>query len=100
MIIELLLLFEKHTDTLIERTKTKPQETLKIKVNKQLQFFSFIAAINLDEEGEWLSRVTSFEATNSVFNSTDENNSFSISTPSYWILQEGEELITKLKMKY
>ena len=28
---EFLLLFKKHTDTLIEQTKTKPQETLDLK---------------------------------------------------------------------
>ena len=41
--------------------------------------------------------VTSFEATNSVFNITDKNTSFSISSPSYWIPIGGEELINKLK---
>ena len=30
--------------------------------------------------------MTSFEATNSVFNITDENNSFSVSTPGQWSL--------------
>ena len=34
---ELLLLIKKHTDTLIEQTKTKTQETLEFKMNKQLQ---------------------------------------------------------------
>ena len=38
---ELLLLIEKHTDRLIEQTKTKPQETLEFKMNKQTQTFSF-----------------------------------------------------------
>ena len=33
----LLLLIKKHTDTLIEQTKTKPQETLEFKMNKQMQ---------------------------------------------------------------
>ena len=41
--------------------------------------------------------VTSFEAMNSVFNITDKNNSFSISSPSYWIPVGGEELNNKLK---
>ena len=36
---ELLLLIEKHTDTLIEQTRTKPQETLEYKMNKQMQTF-------------------------------------------------------------
>ena len=38
---ELILLFKKHTDTLIEQTKTKPQETLEYKMNQQMQAFSF-----------------------------------------------------------
>ena len=41
--------------------------------------------------------VTNFEATNSVFNATDENNSFSVSTPSYWSPEDGEKLINKLR---
>ena len=56
---ELLLLIKKHTDTLIEQTRTKPQETLEFVMNKQTQTFSFNA-------------VTFFEVKNSVFNITDE----------------------------
>ena len=47
---ELLLLIKKHTDALIEQTKTKPQETLEIKLNKQMQTFSINPPINLVEE--------------------------------------------------
>ena len=32
---ELLLLIKKHTVTLIEQTKTKPQETIEFKMNKK-----------------------------------------------------------------
>ena len=78
MNIELLLLIEKHTDTLIERTKTKPQETFDFKRNKQMQPFSFIPTKKLVEEVIWLLAVTSFEATDSVFIITNENNSFSV----------------------
>ena len=38
---ELLLLIKKHTGTLVEQTKTKPQETLEFKKNEQMQTFSF-----------------------------------------------------------
>ena len=38
----MLLLIKKHTDTLIEQTKTKPQETLEFKMNKQTQIFRSI----------------------------------------------------------
>ena len=50
---ELLLLIKKHTDTLIDQTKTKPQETIEIKMKKQIQFFSFNPPINLVEEAKW-----------------------------------------------
>ena len=51
---ELLLLIKNHTDTLIEQTKTKQQETLESRMNKQMQTFSFNPPINLLEEGKWL----------------------------------------------
>ena len=41
MITELSFLFKKHSDIVIEQTKTKPQETLKFKLNKQMETFSF-----------------------------------------------------------
>ena len=75
---ELLLLIEKHNDTLIEHTQTKPQVTLELKVNKKMQTFSFNPPRNLVDEGKWLLALSSFECTNSVFNITNENNSFSI----------------------
>ena len=39
---ELLLLNEKHTDTLIEQKRTRPQERLEFKMNKQMQIFRLI----------------------------------------------------------
>ena len=56
---ELLLLYKKHTDTLIEQTKTKPQETLEYKMIRSKQTFSFNPPIQLVEEGKWLLGVTS-----------------------------------------
>ena len=44
---EFILLIKKHTDTLIEQTKTKPQETLEFKMNEQMQTFSFNPPITL-----------------------------------------------------
>ena len=93
---ELLLLIKKHTDTLIEQTKTKPQETLEFKMNKQKQTFSFNPPINLLEEGKWLLAVSSFECTNSVFNITDENNSFSIIIPGHYQRESDEKTIDNL----
>ena len=73
---EILLIIKKHTDTLIEQTTTKPQETLVHKMNEKLQSFSFSPSINLSEEGKWLLAVSSFDCTNSVFNIINENKSF------------------------
>ena len=93
---ELLLLIKKHTDTLIEQTKTKPHETLEFKMNKQRQTFSFNPPINLIEEDKWLLAVSSFECTNSVFNITDDNNSFSIIIPAHWETEFAEKIIDEV----
>ena len=93
---ELLLLIKKHTDTLIEQTKTKPQETLEFKMIKQMQTFSFKPPINLVEEGKWLLAVSSFECTNSVFNINSENNLFSITIPGHWNSESAEKTIKEL----
>ena len=92
---ELLLLF-KHRDTWSEQTKTKPQETLEFKMNKQMQTFSFNPPINLVEEGKWLLGVTSFECTNSVFKTTDENNSFLINIPGHWATEVDRKTFAKI----
>ena len=93
---ELLLLIKKHTNTLNEQTRTKPQETLEFKMNKQMQTFSFNPPINLFEEGKWLLGVSSFECTNSVFNITNENNSFSIIIPGHYKTEFAEKVINDL----
>ena len=93
---ELLLLIKKHTDTLIDHTKTKPQETLEYKMKQQMQKFAIILPVNFSEKGKWLLAVTSFDATNTVFNKTDENNSFSISIPGQWSLEGSQEIVDKL----
>ena len=93
---ELLLLIKKHTDTLIEQTKAKPQETLEFKMNKQMRTFSFHPPINLIEEGKWLLAVSSFECTNSVFNITNENNSVSIIITGHYQTEIAEKMINDL----
>ena len=93
---ELLLLLKKHTDTLIEQTKTKPQEALEFKMSKQRQTFSFNPPINLVEEGKWLLAVSSIECTNSIFNITNENNSFSIIIPGHYQNRSDEKTINNL----
>ena len=93
---ELLLLIKKHTDTLVEQTKTRQQETLEFKMDKELQTFSFNPPINLVEEGRWLIAVSSFECTNSVFNINNENNSFSIIIPGHYETEFAEKTIDEL----
>ena len=74
----MLLLTKTHSDTLIEQTRSRPQETCEFQMKKRMKTFSCDPPINLSEEGKWLLGVTSFEATNSVFNITDENISFQL----------------------
>ena len=93
---ELLLLIKKNTNTLIEQTKTKPQETLEFKMDKQMQTFSFNPPINLVEEAKWLMAVSLFDCTNSVFNTTNENNSFSIIVPGHYENKFAEKTIDDL----
>ena len=60
----------------MEQTKTKPQEILEFKMNKQVQTFSFNPSKNLLEEGKWLLGLSLLECTNSVFDITNETNRF------------------------
>ena len=69
---------KKHTNTLIEQTKTTPQETLEFELNQQMETFSISPPINLSGDGKRFLVVILFEATNTVFNKTDENKRFSI----------------------
>ena len=51
---KLLLLIKKHSDTSIEQTRNRPQETLEFKLNKQLVTFAFSPPMNLSQERKWL----------------------------------------------
>ena len=93
---ELLLLIKKHTDTLIENTRTRPQETLEFKMNKQMQTFSFNPTISLVEEDKWLMAVSLFDCRNSVFNITNENNSFSIIIPGHYETESAEKAVDEI----
>ena len=62
-----------------------------------MQTFSFNPPINLVEEGKWFMAVSSFECTISVFNITNENNSFSITTSGHWNSESAQQTIDKLK---
>ena len=93
----LLHSIKNHTDTLIEQTKTKLQETFEFKMGKQKETFSFSPPINLVEEENCFLSVASFEAKISVFNITDKNNKHSISTPDYWTSRGSSETIIELQ---
>ena len=92
----MLFLIKKHTDILTEQTKKKPQGTLEFVTKKQMQTFSNNPPNNLVEEGKWLLAVTSFECTHSIFNQTNENNSFSIIIPGHWKTKSAERTIEEL----
>ena len=81
---------------MIQQTKTRPQETLEFKLNKQTQTFSFNPPINLVEEGKWLMAVSLFDCANSVFNITNENNSFSIIIPGHYQNKSDEKTFDDL----
>ena len=68
---------------------------MEFKLKKQTETFSCSPRENSFEEGKWLLAVTSFEATNSVFDLTDQNNRFSIFTPSHFTSADGAETIDK-----
>ena len=55
---ELLFLIKKRTDRLIEQTISRPQETLDLNLNRQIQIFSIKPPINLIDEGKWLLAVS------------------------------------------
>ena len=64
-------------------------------MHKQMRTFSF-SPINLVEESKWLLGVTCFVCTNSVFDITNENNSFSFNIQGHGNSEDGELLINKL----
>ena len=60
MINESLLLVKKHSDTIIDQTRSRPQETLEFKLNKQVEAFSSSPPMDIFEEGKWLLGMISF----------------------------------------
>ena len=65
-------------------------------MKKQTQTFSFSLLINLFEEGKWLLAVSSFDCTNSVFNITNENISFSFIITGHYQTEFAEKIINDL----
>ena len=62
-----------------------------------MQTISFNDPISIIDDGKWLITVTTCEANNTAFNKTDENYSFSITTPGYWSYRGAADTIKKLK---
>ena len=60
-----------------------------------METFSFIPPISLSEKGKWLSAVTSFEATKSLFCITNEIKNFSNTEPGFWCSRGGPETLFK-----
>ena len=63
-----------------------------------MQTFSFNPIISLVEGGKWLLAVSSFEYTNSVFNITNGNNSFSILIQGHYETEFAEKFIIDLNI--
>ena len=61
-----------------------------------MQTFTFNPPIKLIEEGKWLMAVSLFNCTNSVFNITNENNSFSILIQGHYETEFAEQIIDDL----
>ena len=94
---ELLLLIKKHTNTMIDQTKTRRKGTLEFKMNEKMETSSVSPPINLIEEGKRLLGANSFEAANSVFSITIENKCFSNTIPGHWSSRVGAEMIIRLQ---
>ena len=73
----LLLSFTKNCETLIEQTKTKPQETLEFKKIKPRETFHFNPPIQIKDD--WMIGLTDLEVYSSFLNITAENNNFEFS---------------------
>ena len=71
---DLLLSIIKICQTLIEQTKTLPQETLEFKLNKPRGTFRFKPPIQI--KGDWMIGLTDLEVYISIFNIREENNKF------------------------
>ena len=73
---DLLFLIENDADELIEQTKTRPEGNLEIKLIKSSENFSINTPLNL--EGKWFLGVASSEVFNTIFDTNEENNIFTI----------------------
>ena len=69
---DLLLSITKNSETLIEQTHKKAEETLEFKMIKPRETIHFKPPIQV--KGDWMIGLTNLEVYNSIFNITEENN--------------------------
>ena len=62
-----------------------------------MEICSFSPTINRVEEGKWPLATPNFEVTNSIFKITNDNNTFSISTPGHWFSRRRAGTINQLQ---
>ena len=79
---DLLLIIINKTDTLNEQ-KTKPQESLQLKLTKSMDTFSLNIALDLEEE-KYTIAATNLESNVSVFKKNEQKTFFTTVTPRYW----------------
>ena len=72
----LILSIAKSNLDIVEKTLSKPQETLEFKMNKQKESFSFDIPLDLPEQ--WMMGVTSLEVYNTDYNNTEKNKKFKL----------------------
>ena len=72
----LLLIIAKSILDIVGNTLSKPQETLEFEMNKQKESFSFDIPLELPEK--WMTRVTSLEVYNTVYNKLEKKNKLEI----------------------
>ena len=80
---ELVILILKPTDTIIEQSKTRPQDNSKIKLPKSMDTFSLNPRLELKEK-KFTIGVINLEVFGSVFYKTEHNNRFTIYIPGFW----------------
>ena len=87
-----LLSITKNCETLIEQTKTKPQETLESKITKPRKTFSLEPSFILGLDSNWMVGLTSLDVYNSICNINTTNNKFELYADELSIEQLKDEL--------
>ena len=79
----LILSVIENSETLIQQTHTKPQETLEFKITKPEEIFSLEPYIVLGLEFKKMIRLRSLEVEIAISNITEENNKFELYTETF-----------------